>query len=155
MLVKVLPIFLCLLSLWTSLLRQYLVSSFSLIQLVLIILCHSMSFLSSSSSWVQKSWQTASTHPVSCPLPIPDSPMRWANIPHISFHVLSGYINSVSLTWAARAGKSIGTTASCMSGDTCESINYRHSVPFLSVGILGADDFVISYFIDYLLFSGK
>ena len=42
-----------------------------------------------------------------------------------------------------------------MSRDTCESINCRHSVPFLSVGILGADDFVISYFIDYLLFSEK
>ena len=36
--------------------------------------------------------------------------------------------------------------------DTCESRILMHSMPFPSLGILGAVCFVISYFIDILLF---
>ncbi len=39
-----------------------------------------------------------------------------------------------------------------MSLEVCESSKRTHSVPFPSVGIAGADFFVISYFIVLLLF---
>ena len=51
-----------------------------------------------------------------------------------------------------KRGKSIGTKGSCMSFDACEIRSLMHSVPFPRVGILGAVGFVISYFIDILLF---
>ena len=52
-------------------------------------------------------------------------------------------------------GESIGTRGSCMSFDVWESSNLMHSVPFPRFGIVGADFFVISYFIDLLLFRWK
>ncbi len=39
-----------------------------------------------------------------------------------------------------------------MSKLVCESSNFKHSVPLPRFGIAGAVDFVISYFIDILLF---
>ena len=49
-------------------------------------------------------------------------------------------------------GKNIGTRGSCMFPDTCESRILMHSVPRPSAGILGAEGFEMSYFIDLKLF---
>ena len=52
----------------------------------------------------------------------------------------------------ARIRKNIKTKGSYMSFDACESRILMHSVPLLSVGILGAVDLEMSYLIDFLLF---
>ena len=65
--------------------------------------------------------QMASTSPDSWPFPAPLSATRWVIIPHISFQLWSGYMNSAPLLCAPRIGKSVGTSGWCMSRDTCES----------------------------------
>lgn len=50
------------------------------------------------------------------PLPAPLSATRFANIPLVSFQLLSGYMNSAPLTCAPSIGKSIGRVA-----DACPS----------------------------------
>ena len=45
------------------------------------------------------------------PFPAPLSATRFANILHISFQLLSGYINSAPLTCAPRIGKALGRWA--------------------------------------------
>jgi len=52
----------------------------------------------------------------------------------------------------ARIRKNNKTKGSYMSFDACESRILMHSVPLLSVGILGADDLEMLYLIDFLLF---
>ena len=47
----------------------------------------------------------------SWPLPAPLSATRFANIPLVSFQLLSGYMNSAPLTCAPSIGKSIGRVA--------------------------------------------
>ena len=71
------------------------------------------------------------------PFPAPLSATRFANILHIFFQLLSGYMNSAPLTCAPRVGKSMGTSGWCMSLDTCESKSCTHSVPFPRRGIAG------------------
>ena len=87
-----------------------------------------------------------------CDLIAPLSAIRFAIMPHNSFHVRSGYWNLEPLTCAPSMGKSIGTRGSCMSFDTCESRILMHSVPFPSLGILGADAFMMLYLIVLLPF---
>ena len=52
--------------------------------------------------------------------------------------LLSEYMNSTSLKWAANAGIDIGTSGSCMSFEACERSNFTNSVPFEGFGIAGA-----------------
>ena len=66
---------------------------------------------------------------------MPSGEKFFANIPLVSFLLLSEYINSAPLTCAPRIGKRIDTSDWCMSFDTCESKNSTHSVPFPSRGI--------------------
>ena len=120
---------------------------------VFIIFCHSTSFASSSSSWVRKSRQRASTMLDSWPFPAPLSATRLAIIPLVSFHERSGYINFAPLTCAPRIGKSMGTMGWCMSFETCESKRATHSSPRPRFGIFGAVVLLISYFIFFFCFK--
>ena len=66
---------------------------------------------------------------------MPSGEKFFANIPLVSFLLLSEYINSAPLTCAPRIGNSIDTSDWRMSFDTCESKSSTHSVPFHSRGI--------------------
>ena len=81
------------------------------------------------------------------PFPAPLSATRFANILHISFQLLSGYMNSAPLTCAPRIGKSIGTMGWCMSFETCESKICTHSVPFPRRCMAGGTVLLRSYLI--------
>jgi hypothetical protein len=52
--------------------------------------------------------------------------------------LLSQYMNSTSLKWAAKAGIAIGTSGSCMSFEACERSNLQNSVPFEGFGMARA-----------------
>ena len=78
---------------------------------------------------------------------MPSGEKIFANIPLVSFLLLSEYINSAPLTCAPRMGKIIGTMGWCMSFDTCESKSCTLSVPFPSRGIAGGVGLLRLYFI--------
>ena len=86
---------------------------------------------------------------------MPSGEKFFANIPLVSFLLLSEYINSAPLTCAPRIGNSIDTSDWCMSFDTCESKSCTHSVPFPRFGIFGAVVLLILYFISCCRFLFK
>ena len=59
-------------------------------------------------------------------------------MPHVSFQLWSGYLNSASPMCAPREGKNIGTRGFYMSFEACERRNFTIFVPFEGLGIVGA-----------------
>lgn len=72
-------------------------------------------------------------------------------IPHISFQLRSGYMNSAPLMCAPSTGNSMGTSDWCMSFDVCESKSCTHSVPRPRFGMAGGVDLLMLYFISVCL----
>lgn len=73
-------------------------------------------------------------------------------IPHISFQLRSGYMNSAPLMCAPSTGNSMGTSDWCMSFDVCESKSCTHSVPRPRFGMAGGVGLLMLYFISVLSF---